>query len=373
MGIRDTTPPSPLSALVRGGASHEPHPELAEAVRILIRCGADPSSGTKTGAAVERYFSVLERRFDPLVGPGGYRSLLEQAHARALEEHPVLEMWPVRRLGNPIFGDLETRAASTSGDTKEVWDGLVFLTGEFLMLLKSLERGGEPLGHPRTHEPWRILVLDRDLATCQAMAWALDEAHDFDVVGHALTVDDVEAEVVAEHADFVVASGHLPTDQVLELCRWFRKGHAAEPPYLVVTGLPEDDALILEVLEAGAATFTMGEFSVEGLRLTIRMLARGESVFPLRLQHLMSLRLSELAELACDHGLDPGTVSSLTTREKDVLELLEEDLTNRQIAGRLYISEGTVKSHVHRILHKLKVRDRQEAARVARLRKVGAS
>ncbi len=398
-------------------------PSIREmAARALVEHGGDPTSGAKTGAAVERFFSALQRRFNPLVGPSGYRSLLEQAHATALREHPVLEYWPVRRSGNPFFGNLETRAACGNGQAKQVWDGLVALTAEFLSISETLGRSGETPGltlngageksqrpgrwstvrpratratlappptdatemdehiqqgedggHRRTHRPWRILVLDRDLATCQAMAQVLDQARDFDVVGYVMDVDEVEREVPEEHVDFVVASGHLPSDEVLELCRWFRQEHAGEPPHLVVTGLPEDEALILEVLEAGAAAFTMGEFSVEGLRLTLRLLARGEAVFPLRLQHLMSLRLSELAELVRDRGLNPETISSLTPREKDVLELLEEDLTNRQIARRLYISEGTVKSHVHQILHKLKVRDRNEAVRVARLRRAGAS
>lgn len=391
-----------------------------KAARSLVEHGGDPTSGSKTGAAVERFFSTLQHRYSPLVGPGGYRSLLEQAHAAALRDHPVLEYWPVRRSGNPFFGNLETRAACARAQAKEVWDGLVALTAEFLSLSETLGRRGEAAngnrtagnaksprrwsiggsrgtgatlappptdtaeidahvpqggdgGHGRNHQPWRILVLDRDLATCQAMAQALNQARDFDVVGYAMNVEEIEREVTAEHVDFVVASGHLPSDEVLELCRWFRQEHAGEPPYLIVTGLPEDEALILEVLEAGAAAFTMGEFSVEGLRLTLRLLARGEAVFPLRLQHLMALRLSELAELVRDRGLNPETISSLTPREKDVLELLEEDLTNRQIARRLYISEGTVKSHVHQILHKLKVRDRNEAVRVARLRRAGAS
>jgi DNA-binding NarL/FixJ family response regulator len=101
--------------------------------------------------------------------------------------------------------------------------------------------------------------------------------------------------------------------------------------------------------------------------VVLRLSARGESVFPLRLQHLMSLRLSELAELLQDRGLDQDIVSALTSREGEVLLLLDEGLTNRQIAKKLFISEGTVKSHVHQILKKLKVRDRNEAVRLLHL------
>jgi DNA-binding NarL/FixJ family response regulator len=215
--------------------------------------------------------------------------------------------------------------------------------------------------------------MDRDLATCQAMADALDRARDFNVLGHGVRVEDIESIADARNVDFVVVSGHLPTNEVLSLCRWSRKEHTGEPPHIVVTGLPRDESLILRFLEAGAAAFTMGAFSVEGLRLSIRLLARGEAVFPLRLQHLMSRRLSELAEMVRDRGLNPDAISTLTPRESDVLHLMEQDLTNKEIAQRLYISEGTVKSHVHHILRKLQVRDRKQAVRVLHLREAAGS
>lgn len=221
----------------------------------------------------------------------------------------------------------------------------------------------------RSSDPWRIAVMDRDRITCEAMVRALDDAGDFQVVGYGMNPEEIQEMMEAGDIDFVVASSHLPTEDVLEVCRWLRREHTGDFPHVVVTGLPSDDAVILRFLEAGGAAFTMEEFSVEGLRLALRLLARGEAVFPLRLQHLMSMRLSELAELVRDRGLNPDTLSDLTAREGEVLLLLEEGLTNREVARRLYISEGTVKSHVHQILRKLNVRNRKEAVRVLRLQR----
>lgn len=214
--------------------------------------------------------------------------------------------------------------------------------------------------------------MDRDRATCEALSAALDGARDFEVVDHGLNASDVCKKVEVDDIDFVVASAHLPPEEVLEVCRWFRKEHPGELPHIVVTGLPPDSSTALRFLEAGSAAFTLEDFSVQGLRLTLRLLARGEAVFPLRLQHLISLRLSELAELVRDRGLNPDALSNLTSREGEVLLLLEEGLTNRDIAKRLYISEGTVKSHVHQVLRKLKVRDRTEAVQVLRLQQASA-
>ncbi len=411
---------------VEPGASPQPNEESGEVLKvqdllgaageILSHFGADPSSSTQTGMAAEQFFSKVHARFGPLVGQAGYRALLEEAHRRVMERHPVLEPFAVESRGNPFFGGLGTGLAEA--EPGEVWEGLTALTGEFLRLAQGLSQNGEVIlretgegktlearpagpsaGHAngtpdrriqavtgpemegpsldardkkeakRDSHQWKILVMDRDRATCEAMALALDEARDFHVVDFAMTVEEIRREVQAENIDFIIASAHLPTDEVLELCRWLRKEHTGDFPHVVVTGLPSDEAVILRFLEAGAAAFTMDEFSVEGLRLTVRLLARGESVFPLRLQHLMSLRLSELAELVRDRGLNPDMLSELTKREGEVLLLLEEDLTNREIARKLYISEGTVKSHVHQILRKLNVRDRNEAVRVLRLQR----
>lgn len=367
-------------------------PAPADAVRILRRYGGDRSSASRTGRAIERFFSAFQRRFNPLFGRSGYRALIEHAHFAAMRDHPLLENWMVRREGPPCFDGLSD--LSDDGDPEEVWEGAVSLTGNFLGLIGGLARKGEmdgleqagPWNEPgsgedgsngfpgpkkgggsRSRVPWRVLVMDRDLTTCQAIAQSLDDAPDFRVVDFGFTADEVKAKVEADAVDFVVASGHLPVGEVIRLCRWIRREPAGKVPKVVISGLPEDYGLILRFLEAGAAAVTLGEFSVEGLRMNLRLLARGEAILPLRLQHIISTRLSELAELVRDRGLDPETLSSLSARELEVLELLEEGLTNRQTAQRLFISEGTVKSHVHQILKKLRVRDREEAVLVLRL------
>ncbi len=364
-------------------------PHLLQAVTLLRREGGTPSCPASTGAALERFLSRLGRRFAPLVGEAGYRTLLQEAHGKAVREHPVLENYPVSSGGNPFFGGLQVKALQE--DPAELWEGTSALLGEFMNRIGTLGReeevqatdaaspGTQPGPSPeidphstpdlRPHEPWAVLVMDRDRLTCETMAQALGSAPDFHVVGQGTTAADVQQMIRNEDIDFVVVSATLPGDEALEVCRCLRCEDAGEPPHVVVTGLPEDEAVFLRFLEAGAAAFTMEEFSVEGLRLVLRLLARGESVFPLRLQHLMCLRLSELAELVRDRGLDPDSLSTLTFREGELLLLLDEGLTNRQIAKKLFISEGTVKSHVHQILKKLKVRSRKEAVRILRLQR----
>ncbi len=364
--------------------SPEP-PVRRDAAHLLASFGADPSSSSATGSALESLFIELQERFNPLVGREGYRALLQEAHRRAVRRHAVLEAYPVSSRGNPFFGGLGSRMAEE--DPGEVWRGLTALTEEFLGLARSMGRKGEvirrrPRGedaHPPPAEtrlephpsdalpsgkPWRVVVLDRDQAVCESTARSLCQAPDFEVVSRCLTAREAQEKLRGNPVDFIVVDARVPSREILQVCGWLRSEDWADPPRVVVTGLPEDPAVLLSFLEAGAAAFTMEEFSVPGLRVTLRLLAREESVFPLRLQHLMSLRISELAELVRDRGLEPDLLWTLTAREGEVLLLLDKDLTNRQIARRLYISEGTVKSHVHQILRKLKVRDREEAVRI---------
>jgi DNA-binding NarL/FixJ family response regulator len=221
----------------------------------------------------------------------------------------------------------------------------------------------------RVRGPWRLLVMDRDRATCEAIARTLTRAPDFEVVGRALTGEEVVRKAQLGKVDFVLASVHLPREEVLEVCRSLRDRHAEGLPEVVIMGTTTDPALLLRYLEAGAAGFTSEELSVEGLRVTLRLLARGESVFPLQLQYLLAARLTELAELLRAGGLEPDRLWALTSREGEVLLLLEKGLTNLQIARRLHISEGTVKSHVHEILRKLKVRSRTEAVKLLSLQR----
>jgi RNA polymerase sigma factor (sigma-70 family) len=211
--------------------------------------------------------------------------------------------------------------------------------------------------------------MDRDRATCEAMAAALETDEEFEISGFALTPDQVQERVEDDEVHFVIASASLPSRHLMEVCRWFRREFTGEFPHVVITGMPKDPAMAIRFVENGSPAFTMEDFSLQGLRLTLRLLARGEALFSPKLQHLMSLRLSELAEMGRDRGLDLDAITKLTPREREVLDLLDQRLTNREIGKKLFIVEGTVKSHVHQILKKLNVRHRKEAVRLLRLRR----
>ncbi len=208
----------------------------------------------------------------------------------------------------------------------------------------------------------RVLVLDRDRATCQALAAGLAASEDMEAVETALSAEEALEIIDREEVDMVVASGNLRANAVMELARTLRGRE--ERPCLVVTGVAPSDAVIVRYLEAGVDAYLTEELSMSGLLLVLRLLDRGEVLVSPRTARRMVERLHAMADLLEESGVDLAGLSRLTPREEEVLDLLGRELTNKEIAERLYIGVGTVKTHVHSILDKLEVRDRDEARKV---------
>lgn len=162
--------------------------------------------------------------------------------------------------------------------------------------------------------------------------------------------------------DAVVAAADLSGDDALRLAGQLRGGPDA--PFLVITGLPPSDPILVQYLEAGADAYLTEELSLGGLLLVLRLLDRGEVLVAPPTAHLLVRRIHAMADLLEASGVDVSAMADLTSREKEVLDLLGHRLSNKEIAKRLYIGVGTVKSHVHSILGKLDVRDREEARKV---------
>ena len=138
---------------------------------------------------------------------------------------------------------------------------------------------------------------------------------------------------------------------------------------VVITTMYEDPDYMQRALEAGAVGYVLKDATRQVLCDAVRQALRGE--FPLH-QEIAAQLLRRLATGPANPGR--GGFEQLTPRELEVLRLLPQGLTNRQIAGRLFISAGTVKLHIEHILAKLDVADRtQAAARAVEFGLAGAS
>jgi DNA-binding NarL/FixJ family response regulator len=141
---------------------------------------------------------------------------------------------------------------------------------------------------------------------------------------------------------------------------------AAPDTSAVALGVVESAADILACIEAGAVGYVPRGASLADLVLTLERAGRGEAVCS---PSIMADLLRRVAQLASDGAFTISGGEQLTSRELQVIRLIEHGLTNKEIAERLSISVSTVKNHIHSIFEKLQIRRRAEAAAWARRRR----
>ena len=127
-------------------------------------------------------------------------------------------------------------------------------------------------------------------------------------------------------------------------------------------GLAESREEILRYVEAGAAGYILQDDSVDDLLAKVRTTHGGEAIISPEIAAALMSRVAELAQSPSKPEAGQADPAELTSREREILELIGEDLTNQEIAERLVVEVGTVKNHVHNILQKLNVSSRREAA-----------
>lgn len=204
----------------------------------------------------------------------------------------------------------------------------------------------------------RVLLVSEMGLVSNLIASILEDESDIEVVGQAASVEDALGGM--SRADVVLVSTRLPDNGALTLTEMAVEQGASTK--VVVVGLRESEAEILRYVEAGADGYVLRDNSVETLLESVRAAAAERALVSPDIAYALMSRLRELTHLfsRVEAGLD-GPVD-LTPREREVLDLVGEGLTNREIADRLYIEVGTVKNHIHSILSKLDVSSRDDAA-----------
>jgi DNA-binding NarL/FixJ family response regulator len=153
----------------------------------------------------------------------------------------------------------------------------------------------------------------------------------------------------------------MPVLAGIEATRRLRDDPSA-PPVLALTTF-EDDDVLAGMLRAGAAGFALKGLPAEDLQRAVRAVAAGDAWLDPAVtgRVLMVYRDAPGARAAAGPGSSDPAVASLTAREREVLELIASGLTNDEIAQRLVLGAGTIKTHVNHIFLKLGVRNRAEA------------
>ncbi|MDI6518115.1 response regulator transcription factor [Streptomyces coelicoflavus] len=205
----------------------------------------------------------------------------------------------------------------------------------------------------------KVFLLDDHEVVRRGVHDLLDDEPDITVVGEGATVEQALVRVPALRPDVAVLDVRLPDGDGVSVCRELRSG-MPDLACLMLTSFDDEEALLDSVM-AGAAGYVLKQIEGSDLVSAVRTLARGQSLLdPSATAKLMArLRGGE------EQREEPEALPGLTERERDILALIGEGLTNRQIGQRLYLAEKTVKNHISRLLAKLGVERRIQAAVIA--------
>jgi DNA-binding NarL/FixJ family response regulator len=214
--------------------------------------------------------------------------------------------------------------------------------------------------------PVRVLVVDDQALFREALVTLLGARPEVEVVGEAADGHQALERSAALHPDVVLMDLHMPVLDGIGATRRLR----VEQPGVRVLALTtfDDDEDVFAALRAGALGYLLKDVSSERLVEAVLSAARGESVLQPSVAAKVVARFAQLdaAQLDAPRRRPQPLVVPLSDRELDVLRLLADGRSNREIAAALFLAEGTVKNHVTSVLGKLGARDRTQAALHAR-------
>ncbi|MDK8762687.1 response regulator transcription factor [Corynebacterium sp. MSK218] len=195
-----------------------------------------------------------------------------------------------------------------------------------------------------------VVLVDDEQALRRGIRFILEGAADIEVVAEASNGRDGVARVLDLQPDVVLMDIRMPVMDGIEAAGKLRTS-APDIPVVMLTAFDTDE-FIVDALHAGAMGFLLKTIEPEGLVSAVRAVAAGQQLLsPKALKNLLALKRPEPAPAAEVH--EPRPLEELSERENEVAQLVAQGLDNQEIAGQLYVSVTTVKTHIKHILDKL--------------------
>ena len=206
----------------------------------------------------------------------------------------------------------------------------------------------------------RVLIADDQDMVRTGFRMILSADEDIAVVADARNGREAVEAVARDRPDVVLMDIRMPILDGLAATRELRRGVNPGPAVIILTTFDSDDYLY-DALAAGASGFLLKDAPADELVRAVRVVAAGEAL----LSPAVTRRVIDKAAQQAANAEDVEAVSRLSDREREVLRLMADGLSNGEIAQHLVLGEATVKTHVARILQKLPARDRVQAVIVA--------
>lgn len=206
----------------------------------------------------------------------------------------------------------------------------------------------------------RILLINEIQLISNVIAASLEDEPDILIVDCVSSLEDGLRILQKKNIDVVLVSPQTPSQGVLKFTA--KVTEMSSTAKVLVLGLTEDAKQVLPFIEAGAAGIVLKDDSISDLLETIRAANNQQAIISPAIASAVMDRLSEVAHLLMDCSDSYPDEVNLTPREKEILRLIGEKMTNQEIADQLFLQLGTVKNHVHSILGKLGVSSRDKAS-----------
>lgn len=206
-------------------------------------------------------------------------------------------------------------------------------------------------------EPIRILLVDDHVLFRKGLSSLLSEQKDFEVVGEAGSGQEALEKAQELMPDVILMDIYMPGWDGLEATRRIKEAL----PYvrIVMLTISEEDHNLFEAIKAGAQGYLLKKIEPQELFDMLRGVFHGEAP----ISRTMAARvLDEFVRQAQRGPEDAKALAKLTSREREVLKLLTQGTSNKEIANQLGISENTVKNHLRNIMEKLHLENRVQAA-----------
>lgn len=202
-----------------------------------------------------------------------------------------------------------------------------------------------------------VLIVDDQAMVRQGFAALLDSQSDIAVIGDAADGAEAVAKVDALRPDVVFMDVRMPRMDGLEAARQILGSGIDPAPRIIMLTTFDLDDYVYEALRIGCSGFLLKDAPAEELFRAVRVVVAGEAL----LAPTVTRRLIEEAVTRSRRPRrEPAELVSLTPRERETVEQVATGRSNAEIARALFISEETVKTHVRRVLQKLRLRDRAQ-------------